>query len=146
MTQGPNPRPIPLSPSRRRGAPWLLALALVFTSTAGCAGTIKLRTDQDRYAAGANLELTLKNQGLRPLDYNLCKSTLQRQTPDGWEEVALPPASPCVTGTEVLGVNRDGSWRTTLPKDLPAGEYRFLTEVVVGGGKKEVHSLAFSLS
>lgn len=132
------------SPSPSRPVVALTAMACLMVGQLACAGTVKLSTDRRVYSAGDRVEITLDNQGLRKVGYNLCTATLERETGDGWEEVA-GEAGECPSELEQLKVNRAESYKQRLGDQLTPGQYRFTTSVEIGDGSRELTTTAFTV-
>lgn len=120
--------------------------ALGLALSAGCASAVKLSTDHNAYTSGQRVALELDNKSLRAVEYNLCVSTLQIETADGWSDVEMPRPGTCSSTLDELKVNRTDDYALHLPSTLEPGQYRFSTTVKSSGKTTEVHSVAFSLN
>jgi hypothetical protein len=88
-----------------------------------------LTTDADSYASGAEVRLTLRNETDGMLGHNLCLSVLERSTVTGWVTVQRTPDPTCQAALALLEADGTATYTTVLPSGLPAGEYRFRTEL-----------------
>lgn len=101
----------------------LLAAALAACSPSGA---VTLTPDKASYPPGGTVWLTLENGWPFPLGFNLCASQLR--TEDGGTR---PPAGDeaCPLSQTELSAGRKASASKTLPTDLPAGRYVYVTDV-----------------
>jgi hypothetical protein len=84
-----------------------------------------------KQAVPRSSRVLLDNPTGRTVGYNLCFSTLERQTDEGWRRVEEPEAV-CTAIQHGLEPGDSTSFTKTLMGDLPAGTYRFATEVEYG--------------
>ena len=73
------------------------------------------------------MRLMLDNGEHHQIGYNLCPSVLQRRTGTTWTQVVRGEV--CTMQLMILNPGADATFEKTLPDDLPAGEYRYLTSV-----------------
>lgn len=107
-----------------------LAAAAVLSACDGssASGSIVFDTDQEAYAAGAAVTLSITNNSESDVQVNLCTSTLQRQqTGGGWAIVA--EGRTCDPGTFLLATGQTRTETITLPDPLTPGRYRYATTV-----------------
>lgn len=112
-----------------------ILVALLVILLAGCGHTRssesenpRFTTDSERYAPGAEVTLQLHNPTEQVIGYNLCFSGLERQSGQGWQPVN-DPDTVCTTILNGLQPGDNTSYTKTLMPDLPAGTYRFHTEI-----------------
>lgn len=109
-----------------------LALLLAFILLVGCQirqpFDLGFTTDQDRYAPGSEVQLQLENQTEQTIGYNLCFSELQQQTGGEWQLVE-GSEEVCTAIQNGLEPGDQATYTKTLPADLPAGTYRYETDV-----------------
>ncbi len=125
----------------------LLALLLALDTTACHAAapaadtdTLMLHTDRRIYSAGQEVRLTLNNQLQQPVGVNLCASTLERREKNRWIVVPQPPGEACPMLLRILGPGETDEHGFRFDRALPAGEYRFRTEVEnLRTGERRVH-------
>ncbi|HVS30821.1 MAG TPA: hypothetical protein VMS98_05145 [Thermoanaerobaculia bacterium] len=80
----------------------------------------------ERLSSGA-IRLALDNGSPEMIGYNLCHSQLQRRTAAGWTQV--PSDEVCTMELRTLNPGHDATFEKRLPAGLPAGEYRYITNV-----------------
>jgi hypothetical protein len=88
-----------------------------------------LTTNQETYAAGDPVVLTLRNETGGVLGHNLCMSVLERASGSQWVSLERVPGDPCPGALELLDPGASASFTHTLPLNLSPGEYRFRTEL-----------------
>ncbi|MGH7463859.1 MAG: hypothetical protein ACREK1_01710, partial [Longimicrobiales bacterium] len=59
--------------------------------------------------------------------YNLCTSSLERQTADGWEVV--PTDIVCTMELRILEAGQEAGYPAALPTPLSPGQYRYNTSI-----------------
>jgi hypothetical protein len=93
--------------------------AVLAIACAACASqgvSLTAAVSQDRA-----LQLVLRNGSAQPIGYNLCASSLERRSGDGWQ----PVASQRMCTMELRSLVPGGEARYGVPLgDLPPGEYR----------------------
>ena len=113
-------------------------LAILMLGCAACASqdvTLTATVSQ-----GRSLELLLRNGSAQPIGYNLCASSLERRSGDGWQ----PVASQRVCTMELRSLPPRGEARYQLPMvDVPPGEYRATARI--DGTPAEVATEPFRL-
>lgn len=103
-----------------------MLLAFVAAACAACASQSVTLTAT--VSQGRSLELLLRNGSAQPIGYNLCASSLERRSGDGWQ----PVASQRLCTMEVRSLPPGGEARYQLPMvDVPPGEYRATTRIDV---------------
>ncbi len=91
---------------------------------------VEFTTDQQLYAPGAEIVITLTNRTKHGIGYNLCVSGLEEQVNGEWRVPEnLPRDVLCLAVLKHLHRGRAASTRFPLPEELPAGEYRLFTNV-----------------
>lgn len=93
----------------------------------GPAADVTLTATPGTVAAGDSLVLTLDNGTPGQIGYNLCASSLERQTADGWEVV--PTDIVCTMELRILEAGQEASYPAALPTPLSPGQYRYNTSV-----------------
>lgn len=76
---------------------------------------------------GDSVTLVLVNESSGAIGYNLCTSALQRQSGGEWQRVASERV--CTLELRTLEPGNEDDYTLTLPEDLAAGEYRFITSI-----------------
>jgi hypothetical protein len=76
---------------------------------------------------GDSVSLTLHNGAADAIGYNLCTSTLERRTGDGWE--AVPDDRVCTMELRMLDPGQRADFPLQLQPALTAGAYRFSTRI-----------------
>jgi hypothetical protein len=140
---------------RRLAGIGLLVLAVLgsgvaLTSSGGVGPS--MRTEESSYQPGDRVEFQLRN-GLRPAGYNLCFAfvTLQREATEGWDAIAadLGPATgdlvACRAELRPLPPLGRAAAAVHLPTDLPAGAYRLVHELEIGGDRRAVATDTFTV-
>ncbi|HSJ31934.1 MAG TPA: hypothetical protein VK933_10910 [Longimicrobiales bacterium] len=79
--------------------------------------------------AGDSVTLTLDNGTDGQVGYNLCASSLERQSASGWEVV--PSDVACTMELRTLEAGSEVEYRTLLPAGLAEGQYRYRTNVEI---------------
>ncbi len=90
---------------------------------------VVLTTNRQSYSTGEQVRLTLRNESRQPLGFNLCMSTLERRQGEEWVPVPADPTEVCPAILGLLPAGESTHHTFTLDRDLPAGEYRFRTEL-----------------
>jgi hypothetical protein len=110
------------------------------------ANDVHLSVRPESATPGDSMTLTLRNETAEQIGYNLCTSSLQRQTAGGWEPV--PSDVVCTMELRTLEPDQDASYRTALPDDLSSGRYRYSTgiEAMQTGGGYGIMSNSFDVS
>lgn len=126
----------------------LLGGAVLWLTACGV-GQAVLKTDQETYAPGSELKLNLENESLlQSLGFNLCFSTLQRHEGEAW--TAVPRRTEEEGFCQAIQYGLKPGERTEhlrhLPAELPAGEYRYLTNVEWDGERQELVSNTFDVT
>ncbi|HET7464892.1 MAG TPA: hypothetical protein VFJ82_26855 [Longimicrobium sp.] len=86
---------------------------------------LEITPDRATYAAGSNMEFTVRNIGDQPVTYLMCRREYQRLTSLGWSTVVYetPPCLPTFAPLVLApGATIDGA--LTLPGELSTGTYR----------------------
>ena len=120
---------------RRRFVPSprvLAALAvLAGCSTFGPGGSgVVFETAAAEYAPGSEVSARLENGSDGDVGYNLCFTNVESKA-DAWGAVGRPDGETRFCQAILLGLEPGGVAEAAvpLPADLPAGEYRLVTEV-----------------
>lgn len=110
------------------------------------AADVSLTVSPATAAPGDSSTLTLDNHGTEQIGYNLCASSLERQTADAW--VLVDTDIICTMELRTLDAGEQARFRTALPMGLPAGRYRYTTsiEAMRTGGRYAISSSAFTIS
>lgn len=110
------------------------------------ASDVDLSVTPESATPGDSMTLTLHNGTAEQVGYNLCASSLQRQTAGGWTPV--PSDVVCTMELRTLEPGQDASYRTALPDGLEEGRYRFSTtiEAMETGGGYGILSNSFAVS
>jgi len=91
-------------------------LAIACAACASPAVTLTAAVSQER-----SLELVLRNGSAQAIGYNLCASSLERRSGDGWQ----PVASQRMCTMELRSLAPGGEAHYAVPLgDLPPGDYR----------------------
>lgn len=80
-------------------------------------------------AARDSIVLTLHNGSTQGVGYNLCPTTVERQTAGAWQPLASDRV--CTMELRTLNPGEQATFTTTLPAGAAAGEYRFVTKVAI---------------
>jgi hypothetical protein len=88
---------------------------------------ITLRVAPVPATPGDSVSLTLHNGAAEAVGYNLCTSTLERRTGEGWEGV--PDDRVCTMELRMLDPGQRADFPLQLQPDLTAGTYRFSTRI-----------------
>lgn len=114
----------------------LLILSLLF---AGCAaapaepprapelrqpGVVQLHADR---TSSTTVLLTLRNDSARAVGYNLCATMMERRSGSDW--TVVPSDIACTLELRTIGPGGSTTFTRRVPATLPAGEYRFVTQV-----------------
>jgi hypothetical protein len=123
----------------------LLSACSPSMQTGDPATDVRLTVEPTPAAAGDSVVLTLHNGTAGQIGYNLCTSSLERQTAGGWE--AIPSDVVCTMELRILEAGQEATWRTALPAGLSPGEYRYTTgiEAMPTGGRHVIASSSFRL-
>ena len=107
---------------------------------------IRLTAAPTPATAGDSVTLTLDNETEGPVGYNLCTSSLERQTASGWEPV--PVDLVCTMELRSLQAGSDVEYRMPLPAGLVEGQYRYRTnvEIMTTGDRRSVTSNVFRVN
>lgn len=104
-----------------------------FCLVAGCGGPVdpddvgvRLVVEEAIVTEDA-VTLRLVNASNGSVGYNLCSSSLQRETASGW--VSAERGRACLSIEYGLRPRTQATELRTLPADLPAGRYRITTQV-----------------
>lgn len=110
------------------------------------AADVHLTVQPTTAAAGDSIVLTLHNGTDGQIGYNLCASSLTRRTADGW--TVVPSDVVCTMELRLLEAGRSASYRTTLPRGLSPGEYRYNTslEVMPANERLAISSSGFTVT
>lgn len=97
-------------------------------------------------AAGDTITLTLENDALEQIGFNLCASSLERQTADSWEAVQTDLV--CTMELRTLDTGAQANYRAALPTALAPGRYRYTTsvEAMQAGSRHAVSSTVFTVT
>jgi hypothetical protein len=114
---------------------WTLVLLLGACGTtgqngmdeAGVTAGVTLRVAPVPASPGADVSLILENEAAQAVGYNLCTSTLEHRTGDGWE--AVPADRVCTMELRMLEPGQRADFRLQLQPELMAGTYRFSTRI-----------------
>jgi hypothetical protein len=121
----------------------VLLFACTTSLQSGDAADVRLTVEPTPAAAGDSIVLTLDNGTANQIGYNLCTTSLERQTAGGWEVV--PSDLVCTMELRTLEPGAEAEYRKALPAGLSAGQYRYRTnvELMPTGGYHAVTSSAF---
>lgn len=110
------------------------------------AADVHLTVQPATAAAGDSIVLTLHNGTDGQLGYNLCASSLSRRTADGW--TAVPTDVVCTMELRLLEDGQQATYRTTLPRGLSPGEYRYNTaiEAMQTNERHDISSSGFTVT
>ena len=110
-------------------------------------------TAEESYTAGDSVELQLLNEsGDRPLEYNLCFSTLQREADGGWEPATLPGGGEltrtCPAIARILEPGMSATYTMPLDSTLAGGRYRYMSDVRLSGSQTDraIYTSAFEIA
>jgi hypothetical protein len=73
------------------------------------------------------IRLALDNGAPHQIGYNLCSSALQRRSGSTWEPVGTGEI--CTMELRTLNPGFDATFEKTLPLNMSAGEYRYITNI-----------------
>lgn len=95
--------------------------------------------------SGDGVRLTLRNDSSSAVGYNLCVSALEWWDGSAWTSAA--PSDICTMELRSLQPHASAAFDKTLPADLAAGRYRFVTSVEspMGSGMRNLASEAFTV-
>ncbi len=88
-----------------------------------------LYTERQTYSADEEVRLILQNQARHEIGYNLCMSALERRVGEEWQAVEAQPQEVCPAILRLLAPDQSTYYMFRLDRDLPAGEYRFRTQI-----------------
>ena len=110
------------------------------------AADITLTAAPATLAAGDSVTLTLENDTLEQIGFNLCSSSLERQTADSWDAVQTDIV--CTMELRTLDAGARADYRTALPAALAPGRYRYTTsvEAMQTGSRHAVSSTEFTVT
>ena len=96
--------------------------------------------------AGDSVTLTLDNDTDGQIGYNLCSSSLERQTASGWEVV--PSDVVCTMELRTLEAGSAAEYRVLIPSGIAEGQYRYRTNVEITATRayRSVASEAFRVN
>ena len=77
--------------------------------------------------AGGTVTLLLRNGTSHSIGFNLCMSALEQRRGDAW--VRVPESGVCTRQLNVIGPGREARHAKRLPAGLPAGDYRYRTNI-----------------
>ena len=109
------------------------------------AGGVRLTADETAYAPGSDVLLQLVNETDGVVGYNLCMAALEQETPDGWQPAG--ESEMCTMIQNGLEPGDSAAYTKTLAADLPAGRYRYATDVErrATGRREQVATDAFAV-
>lgn len=114
----------------RLSAAALVVLAACSTMQSGSSGDdVMFTVEPTTVAAGDSILLGLDNGTAEQIGYNLCASSLERQTQEGW--ALLTTEVVCTMELRLLEPGQAGSYPMWLPAGLTPGEYRYRTTIHV---------------
>ncbi len=108
----------------------LLGVLMAACSSAGMQDTtadVNLSVEAVPALPGDSVTLVLENASETEVGYNLCPSTLVRQSSDEW--IAVPSDRICTMELRMLQPGQSDRFTLTLPEDIAPGTYRFETMV-----------------
>jgi hypothetical protein len=116
------------------------------TASAGsgdAASDLTLAVEPATVAAGDSVTLILGNESASAIGYNLCTSSLERQTDGSWQP--LPSDRVCTMELRTLEPGAQTRYPLSLPAALESGEYRYRTtvELMETGERRDVESEVF---
>jgi hypothetical protein len=88
---------------------------------------VQLTAQPTPRTAGDSISLVLANRSSGTVGYNLCTSSLQRRSGDGWHPV--PEDRVCTLELRMLPPGEQARFGLALPSQLEAGDYRYATRV-----------------
>ena len=106
----------------------LLACSSAMQSGSADAG-VDLSVAPTPATSGDSVTLTLANDTDGRIGYNLCSSTLERQTASGWEVV--PSDVVCTMELRALEAGSAAEYRVMIPTGIAEGQYRYRTNVEI---------------
>jgi hypothetical protein len=100
---------------------------------------IEITTDQERYAPGDRVIVSLTNRAATPAWYNACPRELQYQQPEGWTTVQARPetGTDCIAVAYVLAPGKSAADVVPLGASLAPGRYRIRYAWVSNGAVSE---------
>lgn len=124
---------------------FLLAVALVLSACAPLQnrdGDVTLRAER---ISSQQVRLTLHNGSASPAGYNLCTAVLEHETGTTWSQIRTDEV--CTMEIRTLPAGDSATFDKTLPSNLQAGNYRYLTNVEspLGTPQTGIASNAFSI-
>ena len=121
----------------------IAALLLLAACTPVTTTTPGVRLHAEAVSPSA-VRLTLDNGTQAQIGYNLCASRLQRR--DGAEWTPVQTDEVCTMELRTLNPGADATFEKQLPASLPAGEYRYVTNVEspLGSSQTAVASNTFT--
>jgi hypothetical protein len=97
---------------------------------AAAAQLARLELDASAVAPGQRLRLRLHNLSARPLFFNLCTAALEQVAEDGgWLPAPEAVPVPCTMVARQLEPGQVATEQKLLPRELPAGSYRYSVQV-----------------
>jgi hypothetical protein len=106
-------------------------------------------TDRQSYPMGARVSVRLVNRTGRIVRYNLCRSSLERQSTEGdWRQARDTLADTCTADLRTLGPGQAAEFAFNADTRRQPGEYRVRTtlEGVGDGARLDVVSNRFVLT
>lgn len=87
-------------------------------------GAVQLQAER---TSPTTILLTLRNQSASSIGYNLCSSAFERRSGSDWQRV--PSDLVCTAELRILAAGDSATFTRQIASDLPAGDYRFVTQV-----------------
>lgn len=130
---------------RLMSAAMVLLCACTSMQSGSPAADVTLTVTPETASAGDSISLTLANPATEQIGYNLCASSLERQSADSWN--AVPTDIVCTMELRTLDPGAQADYRTALPATLAPGRYRYTTtvELMQTGSRHAVTSNAFTV-
>jgi len=127
----------------------MIRAVIMILLLAACAGAAEVGPDQQvslevqpaAVSPGAAVTLTLGNRTPWPVGYNLCTSTLERESGGSWQPV--PEDRMCTMELRMLDPGERSELQLELPAALEPGNYRYTTNVEDRGSMEAVSSPPF---
>jgi hypothetical protein len=121
----------------------VLAACTTSAGSGDSASDVTLAVEPGAASAGDSVTLVLANESASVIGYNLCTSSLERQSNGTWQPV--PSDRVCTMELRSLETGAQARYPLSLPDGLEAGEYRYRTtvELMATGDRREVESEVF---
>ncbi|CAN5703241.1 hypothetical protein BH23GEM6_BH23GEM6_19090 [soil metagenome] len=129
----------------------MIRLILPVLVLAACAGAADVGPDQQvsldvqptALSPGEAVTLTLSNRTPWPIGYNLCTSSLERESAGTWQPV--PEDRICTMELRLLDPDERSELQLQLPADLAPASFRYTANVEDRGSMEPVSSPPFQV-